>query len=235
MIYIRPSGERGVTKIDWLHSKHSFSFGEYYDPHHMGFGPLRVINEDTVAPGAGFATHGHRDMEIVSYVLSGALAHKDSLGTGSVIRPGDVQRMSAGTGIRHSEFNHSPVEPVHFLQIWLLPERQGINPGYEQQAFDEATLRDRLALVASQDGRAGSLTIHSDVDLYAGRLSAGATLDHPIRPDRGVWIQVARGAVVVDGQALVQGDGAAIADEAAVSLKVDGEAEILLFDMGLQP
>jgi quercetin 2,3-dioxygenase len=233
MIYIRPSGERGATEIDWLRSKHSFSFAEYYDPHHMGFGPLRVINEDTVAPGAGFPTHAHRDMEIVSYVLSGELEHKDSLGTGSIIRPGEVQRMSAGTGIRHSEFNPSPVEPVHFLQIWLLPERQGINPGYEQQAFADEALRNRLALVASRDGRDGALTIHRDVDLYATRLSAGASVEHAVRSGRGVWIQVAQGSVVVNGHALAQGDGAAIAEEEAVGLSATEFSEILLFDMAL--
>src|SRR5919206_2650347 len=175
MITLRPAAERGAENLGWLDSRHTFSFGHYYDPKHMGFGPLRVINEDRVRGGAGFATHGHRDMEIISYVLEGALEHKDSIGTGSVIRPGDVQRMSAGTGIVHSEFNASRSEPVHFLQIWIIPERAGLAPGYEQKTFPVEERRNRLRLVASRDGRDGSLTVHQDVGLYASLLDPGGT------------------------------------------------------------
>jgi quercetin 2,3-dioxygenase len=230
MITRRPAEERGRANFGWLDSRHSFSFGHYHDEAHMGFGPLRVINEDRVAPGAGFDTHGHRDMEILSYVLEGALAHKDSIGTGSVIRPGEVQRMSAGTGIQHSEFNPSKQSPVHFLQIWILPERTGLAPGYQQSAFplDE---RGRLHLVASRDGRDGSLTIHQDVDLSAGRLAAGDIVETRLRAGRLGWLQVARGAVTLNGAHLVTGDGAAIKDESALAIRAESDAEILLFDM----
>lgn len=231
MMQVRKAAERGRADFGWLDSRHTFSFGEYYDPGFMGFGPLRVINDDRVAPGGGFGMHGHRDMEIVSYVLDGALAHKDSIGTGSTIRPGDVQRMSAGTGIRHSEFNGSQTEPVRFLQIWLLPEKAGIAPSYEQKTFDDRN--GRLRLVASRDGRDGSVTIHSDADLYAGVLSRGEEAAHAFAPGRIGWVQVARGAVEVNGVRLEEGDGLAIADEGAITLAArEGEAEALVFDMG---
>jgi quercetin 2,3-dioxygenase len=232
MISIRPAQERGTANLGWLDSRHTFSFGHYYDPKHMGFGPLRVINEDRVRPGAGFDTHGHRDMEIISYVLDGALEHKDSIGTGSVIRPGDVQRMSAGSGIRHSEFNHSKSDPVHFLQIWLLPEREGISPSYEQKNFADSEKRGRLRLVASHDGRDGSVVIHQDADLYASLLNAGEQVTHALRAGRGAWLQVVRGAVNVNGQALRAGDGAAVSGEPALIVAAtSNDTEILLFDL----
>lgn len=232
MITIRPAHERGMAHFGWLDSRHTFSFGEYFDPNHMGFAALRVINEDKVAPAQGFGTHGHRDMEIISYVLDGALEHKDSIGTGSVIRPGDVQRMSAGTGIRHSEYNASQNDPVHFLQIWILPERKGIEPGYEQKAFTEAEKRGRLRLVGSRDGRDGSITIHQDVDLYATLLQEGETVNHTLDQGRVAWLQVARGAVQLNDQALTAGDGAAISNESLITLRgTDKDAEVLLFDM----
>ena len=229
---IRKASERGHADFDWLSSYHSFSFGEYRDPAHMGFGPLRVINDDTVAPGAGFPTHPHADMEIISYVLDGALQHRDSTGGGSIIRPGEVQRMSAGTGIRHSEFNASQSDPVHFLQIWVLPERRGIAPGYEQKAFDPAGMRGRMRLVASRDGADGSLVLHQDAKLYAGRMAPGDSTAHILDAGRLAWLQVARGSIVLNGQQLAAGDGAAI--DAAGELTVagaSGDAEILLFDM----
>ena len=232
MISIRRSEERGRADFGWLDSRHSFSFGHYHDPGHMGFRSLRVINEDRVKGGAGFDTHPHRDMEIISYVLEGGLAHRDSLGTGAVIRPGEVQRMSAGTGILHSEFNASPTEPVHFLQIWILPERLGLEPGYEQRAFPEAERRGRLRLVASRDGRDGAVTIHQDVALYASLLGTGEGVTHPMRPGRGAWVQLARGAIAVNGEALRAGDGAAVTDEDHVEILCrEGEAELLLFDL----
>lgn len=231
MLNIRKSDERGPTNIGWLNSKHTFSFGRYYDQAHMGFGPLRVINEDRVIPGAGFGTHGHSDMEIISYVLDGALEHKDSIGTGSVIRPGDVQRMSAGSGIHHSEFNHSKTDPVHFLQIWIVPERGGLEPSYEQRAFTDAEKRGRLRLVGSRDGRDGSVTIHQDVDLYAGLFDDGESARLRLRPGRKAWVQVARGDAVVNGDRLAAGDGAAITG--VETLKIEGrqDAEVLVFDM----
>lgn len=229
MIAVRPAAERGHTVFDWLDSRHSFSFGEYRDPRQMGFSTLRVINEDVVKPGKGFATHGHRDMEIITWILSGALEHRDSLGTGSVIRPGDAQRMSAGTGIRHSEFNHSPTNPVHFLQIWILPATEGIAPGYEQKAIP---IRDgALTLVASGDAREGSITIHQDTDLYASRLSPRAAVEHSLRPGRTAWVQVARGQVMLNDQALEPGDGAAISGERALDIRARTASEVLLFDM----
>ena len=231
MIKIRKAAERGSVRFGWLHSQHTFSFGQYHDPAHMGFGALRVINEDRVEPGAGFATHGHQDMEIISYVLDGALEHRDSLGTGSVIRPGDVQRMSAGTGIRHSEYNHSDREPVHFLQIWLEPERQGLPPGYEQKAFGDAELRGRLRLIGAQDGRDGAVTIHQDVDLYAGRFGAGDRARLAMGGGRIAWVQVARGAVEVDGERLAAGDGAAISDRESIAIAGREDAEVLVFVM----
>ena len=237
MITIRPASDRGAANFGWLDTRHSFSFGHYYDPNHMGFASLRVINEDKVAPSRGFDTHGHRDMEIVTYVLEGALEHKDSLGTGSIIRPGDVQRMSAGTGIRHSEFNASDTAPVHLLQIWIVPETQGIDPGYEQIYIDPADKQGQLRLVGSRDGRDGSVTIHQDISLYATTLAGGETVDHVLAPGRVAWVQVARGEIALNGQALTAGDGAAI--EASVGDDLDrltltgaaDEAEVLLFDM----
>lgn len=228
---LRKSNERGTANFGWLDSKHSFSFGSYYDPRHMGFGPLRVINEDRVAPGGGFPTHPHGDMEILSYVLGGALQHRDSLGTGSVIVPGDVQRMTAGTGIRHSEFNASQTEPVHFLQIWIIPERRGIAPSYEQKTFGLSEKTGRLRLVASRNGREGSVVIHQDVDLYATVLEKGQSVAHTIADKRIAWLQVARGAVSVDGETLGAGDGLAI--ETGGELRLEGveAAEVLLFDM----
>lgn len=231
MIRIRHHDQRGIADFGWLYSQHSFSFGHYHDPAHMGFGPLRVINDDRVAPGGGFDTHGHRDMEIVSYVLEGALAHRDSIGTGSVIRPGEVQRMSAGSGIQHSEYNHSREVPVHFLQIWLLPERQGLAPGYEQRDFPAAEKQGKLCLVGSRDGREGSVTIHQDVDLYASLLAPGEMVQHQPRPGRKLWVQVARGEVTLNGETLVAGDGAAIQDEPALHLAGVKDAEVLVFDM----
>jgi len=231
MIRIRHHDQRGIADFGWLYSQHSFSFGHYHDPAHMGFGPLRVINDDRVAPGAGFGTHGHRDMEIISYVLAGALEHRDSIGTGSVIRPGEVQRMTAGRGIQHSEYNHSPTAPVHFLQIWVLPERPGLAPGYQQREFPDAERHGRLRLVGSRDGREGSVTIHQDVDLYAGLLAAGETVSHRPRDGRKLWVQVARGEVSLNGEQLVAGDGAAIQDEPELVLSGMDDAEVLLFDM----
>ncbi|MDW8201740.1 MAG: pirin family protein, partial [Cyanobacteriota bacterium SKYGB_h_bin112] len=213
MITIRSAHDRGVANFGWLDSRHTFSFGNYYDPNHMGFATLRVINEDKVAPGQGFDTHGHRDMEIISYVLAGRLEHKDSIGTGSVIRPGDVQRMSAGTGILHSEFNASQTEPVHFLQIWILPEQRGIQPGYEQKTFTDEEKQGQLRLVGSRDGRDGSITIHQDVNLYASLLTDRDTIVYPLPTGRVAWLQVVRGAVRLNGQLLSAGDGAAISDE----------------------
>ena len=229
---VRKSEERGRANFGWLDSKHTFSFGHYHDPKHMGFGPLRVINDDRVAPGGGFPTHPHSDMEIISYVLEGALEHKDSLGTGSVIRPGDVQRMSAGTGIRHSEFNASRTEPVHFLQIWIIPEKKGIAPAYEQKAFTDAEKRGRLRLIGSRDGRDGSVTINQDVDLYAALLGAGEAVEHVIAAGRGGWLQVARGSVNLNGEALRQGDGVAIKTSGPLRIEGVADAEVLLFDMG---
>jgi redox-sensitive bicupin YhaK (pirin superfamily) len=228
MIRIRKSDERGHFDHGWLNTYHTFSFADYHDPDFMGFRDLRVINEDRVAPSQGFGTHGHRDMEIISYVLEGELGHADSMGTGSVIRPGEVQRMSAGTGVRHSEKNASD-QPVHFLQIWILPERHGITPGYEQKAFPASERDGRLRLVASRDGREGSLTIHQDVDLYTTTLHDGASVDFDFRPDRYGWVQVARGSVSLNGETLVAGDGAAIEKESHVTIAGDGE--VLLFDL----
>lgn len=230
-ITVRPADARGHENHGWLDSFHTFSFAHYYDANHMGFGPLRVINEDRVEPGMGFGTHGHSDMEIVSYVLEGALEHKDSIGTGSVIVPGDVQRMSAGTGIRHSEFNHSKAERVHFLQIWILPERKGITPSYEQKTFSTDDKRGKLRLIGSRDGRDGSVTIHRDVDLYASVLKAGDAVSHDLRSGRGAWIQVARGSVTLNGQTLKAGDGASVTTPGALRLEGVDDAEVLLFDM----
>lgn len=231
MITIRPSEARGRADFGWLDSRHSFSFGEYYDPSHMGFRDLRVINEDRVAAKGGFPPHSHRDMEIISYVLDGALEHKDSLGTGAVIRPGEVQRMSAGTGITHSEYNASQEAPVHFLQIWIMPEKRGIQPGYEQRAYPAAERQGRLKLVASRDGRDGSVTVHQDMALYAGLLAKGESVKQSIASGRHAWLQVARGAVLLNGQALRAGDGAAISGQPEIEITASEASEILLFDL----
>jgi hypothetical protein len=233
MLTIRKADARGHADHGWLDSHHTFSFGDYYDPAHMGFRALRVINEDRVAAGGGFPTHGHRDMEIISYVLDGALGHKDSIGTGSIIKPGDVQRMTAGSGVSHSEMNASRADAVHFLQIWLLPEARGLAPGYEQQHFVDADKRGRLRLVGSRDGRDGSLTIHQDVNLYAGLFTGDERATLPLAPGRHAWIQVARGQVRVDDQLLHAGDGAAISAAAVVTIAgvAGGDAEILAFDL----
>jgi redox-sensitive bicupin YhaK (pirin superfamily) len=231
MITARRSGERGATRLDWLDSRHTFSFGDYYDPQHMGFRVLRVINDDRVAPGSGFGMHGHRDMEILTYILSGSLEHRDSLGSGAVMKRGDVQRMSAGTGIRHSEFNPSRMEPGHFLQIWLLPERTGLRPEYEQRHFTEEEKSGRLRLLASHDGRDGSLTIHQDVNVLGAVLAPGDRISHRLGAGRHAWIQVAAGALQLNGQPLSAGDGAALTAEPAVELFGTETAEVLLFDL----
>lgn len=232
MITIRRGEERGAANFGWLDSKHSFSFGNYYDPDHMGFGALRVINEDKVAPGGGFPTHGHADMEIISYVLDGGLEHRDTLGTNSVIRPGEVQRMSAGTGIRHSEYNASDSAPVHFLQIWILPERRGLAPGYEQKSFAAEEKKGRLRLVASRDGREGSVTVHQDVSLYATLLDEGDAVGLDLKPGRRAWVQVTRGRATLNGQALAAGDGAAVTGETALALAAAAPGtEALVFDL----
>src|SRR5215210_6500527 len=231
MEQIRRSGERGHANHGWLDSYHSFSFADYHDPRHMGFGPLRVINEDRVQAGAGFGTHGHRDMEIISYVLEGALAHKDSMGNGSIIRPGDVQRMSAGTGVMHSEANPSKEESVHLLQIWILPGKMGVEPSYEEKKFDDDGKRGRLRLVVSPDGSEGSVTIHQDARVYATVLDAAQQVTHELKPDRHAWVQVARGAIEVNGQPLKHGDGASISEERELTIIGKEPSEVLLFDL----
>ncbi|MGE5243632.1 MAG: pirin family protein [Betaproteobacteria bacterium] len=231
MITVRHAGQRLHTHLGWLDSWHTFSFGEHYDPRYMGFRALRVINDDRVAPGQGFGTHPHRDMEILSYVLEGALKHRDSLGTGSMIGAGDVQRMTAGTGVLHSEFNASDTEPVHFIQIWIEPERQRLEPEYEQRPFPPAARRGRLTLLASRDGRADSLRIHQDVDLFSAALAPSDGVSHSMRPDRHAWVQVARGAVQLNGVRLSAGDGAAISNESALELSSSEDSEALLFDL----
>jgi hypothetical protein len=232
MITVRKSSQRGASNFGWLDSKHTFSFGHYYDPQNMGFGKLRVINEDIVDGGAGFGTHPHDNMEIISYVLEGALAHKDSIGTGSVIRPGDVQRMSAGTGIAHSEFNDSATDPVHFLQIWVLPEQRGLEPSYEQKSFPAEQRKGRLQLVGARDGRDGAVTIHQDLDLFVANLDKGDAVSHALRPRRKAWVQVPRGTVTVNGNVVGQGDGAALTDETKVEIAANDNAEVLVFDLG---
>ena len=231
MIEVRKANERGHGDHGWLDSWHSFSFADFHDPARMGVGPLRVINEDRIAAGTGFGTHGHRDMEIVSYVLDGALAHKDSMGNGSVIRPGDVQRMSAGTGVMHSEFNHQADSPTHFLQIWIVPERRGIEPGYEERHFSEAEKRGRLRLVASPDGADGSVTIHQQARMYAGLFDGDERASLELAPGRQAYVHVARGAAVVNGRALGAGDAATIADEPGVSIERGESAEVIVFDL----
>lgn len=231
MITLRRSEERGHANHGWLDSYHTFSFAGYFDPNHVGFRSLRVINEDRVEPARGFGTHPHRDMEIISYVLEGALEHKDSMGNGSVIRPGDVQRMSAGSGVTHSEFNGSPTDKVHFLQIWIVPEKQSIEPGYEQKNFSTAEKQDQLRLVASRDGRDGSVTIHQDASVYATVLGNGQSVRHTLKPERHGWVHVARGEVNVSGHVLHSGDAAAISGESEIVLSGIAGAEVLLFDL----
>ena len=231
MLLIRRSDERGRANLGWLDSRHTFSFADYHDPRYMGYGPLRVINEDRVEAGQGFGTHAHRDMEIVSYVLEGELAHRDSMGNGSVIRRGDVQRMSAGTGVQHSEFNHSQSSPGHFFQIWLFPDRRGLPPGYEEKHFEDAAKRGRLKLVASRDGRDGSVVIHQDADLYAALLSAGDEVTHTTERTRKRLVQIASGAVHATGERLDAGDGAALGYEETVTIRCLEDSELLLFDM----
>jgi redox-sensitive bicupin YhaK (pirin superfamily) len=231
MLTIRPAAERGRTDWGWLDSRHTFSFGEYYDPRHMGFRSLRVINDDRVRPGAGFGTHGHRDMEILSYVLEGGLEHKDSTGGGGVIRPGEIQFMRAGTGVTHSEFNASKTEPVHFLQIWILPDTRGLAPRYDQKAFDADAARRGFVPLASKEGRDGSIQVSQDVALWMTRLAEGDERAHALASGRQAWVQVARGSVALDGHSLDEGDGAAVSGEAGVRLVGRGDAEILLFDL----
>jgi len=228
MITIRKAKERGHFNHGWLNTYHTFSFDQYYDPRYMGFRVLRVINEDFVASGRGFPMHGHSDMEIITYILEGALEHQDSMGNGSVIRPGDVQRMSAGTGVRHSEKNSSPTEPVHLLQIWILPDRGGITPSYEQKMFEKSERQGTLRLVASPDGAEGSVTIHQDVRLYATLLD-GEEVKHQFSNDRHGWLHVARGRIMVNGMELGDGDGLAISDENEIA--ISGQGEVLLFDL----
>lgn len=231
MITVRQAKERGHFNFGWLDTNHTFSFGEYYDPRFMGFRDLRVINEDRVQPGRGFPTHAHRDMEIISYVLEGGLEHKDSIGTGSVIRPGEVQRMSAGRGVRHSEYNHSADEPVHFLQIWIIPNEEGIEPSYEQKAHADEEKRGRLRLIASPDGRDNSVRLHQDATLYATLLEPNQEVSYQLDSERYAWVQVARGAIMLNDQPLNTSDGAAVSREQ--SLKITGvePAEVLLFDL----
>lgn len=231
MVSIRHAEERGLANLGWLNSRHTFSFGHYFDPKYMGFGPLRVINEDRVQPGQGFGTHGHENMEILSYVLDGALEHKDSIGNGSIIRPGDVQRMSAGTGVRHSEFNASDEALVHFLQIWIIPETEGLAPSYEQTHFGQEEKRGRLRLVGSNDGRDGSVTIHRDVDLYATLLNDGEAVTHTLAAGRKGWIQVAHGSATLNTHQLYPGDGVAVEGPAELVLSGTSETELLVFDM----
>jgi hypothetical protein len=231
MIIVRPGDERGSSKFDWLDSRHTFSFGDYYDPQNMGFSHLRVINEDRVVPGAGFPTHSHRDMEIITYVLEGGLAHKDSTGTSSIIRVGDVQRMSAGAGISHSEYNASQTEPVHFLQIWIMPNETGLKPGYEQRSFDLAKSSESWVLVAAQGARDGAVRVHQDAELSLAVLPKGEELTYSLKPGRRAWLQVARGKLTLNGSALEAGDGAAISEENLLEVKALEDAEILLFDL----
>jgi quercetin 2,3-dioxygenase len=231
MMNLRKSQDRGYADHGWLKSYHSFSFADYHDPDHMGFGNLRVINEDRIAPGTGFGTHAHRDMEIVSYVLDGAIAHKDSMNNSSAIVPGEVQRMSAGTGVRHSEFNHAADKTTHFLQIWLLPDRQGIAPGYEQKAFSAADKRGALKLVASPDGRDGSVTIHADASIHAGLFDGAERAELPLDDKRLAYVHVVRGSLSINGQALAAGDAAKLSGESLLVIDQGREAEVLVFDL----
>jgi len=227
----RRADERGVANHGWLNSRHTFSFGSYHDPRWQGFRNLLVINDDRVDAGGGFPTHGHRDMEIVSYVLEGALEHKDSIGTGSVIRPGDVQRMSAGSGVRHSENNASKTEPVHFLQIWIHPTKGGVAPGYEQKTFTDDDKRGLLRVVASSDARDGSVTIHADAEIKAGVFTGDDRAEHQVKPGRHAWVHVAKGSVKVAGERLVAGDAAYTSDAGALAIEADGTGEVLVFDL----
>jgi quercetin 2,3-dioxygenase len=231
MTELRRAADRGHANHGWLDSWHSFSFADYHDPAHMGFGPLRVINEDRVQPGMGFGTHGHRDMEIISYVLEGALEHKDSMGNGSVIRPGNVQRMSAGTGVRHSEYNPSASAGVHFLQIWIEPAERGVAPGYEEKNFDAASKRGRLRLIASPDGREGSVTIHQDALVYAALLDGAETATQSLAPGRRLYVHVARGEVTANGQKLLAGDALKATGESAIRLEAGRNSEVIVFDL----
>jgi quercetin 2,3-dioxygenase len=231
MITVRPATERGHFDHGWLDTSHTFSFASYHDPRHMGFRALRVINEDRVQPGEGFGTHAHRDMEILTWILEGALEHKDSMGNGSVIRPGDIQRMSAGTGVTHSEFNPSREALVHLLQIWLLPNQRELQPSYEEKRFPPETLRGRLTLIAAGDGRQGAVTIHQDADLWVAQLKEGESVRHDLKSGRYAWLQVARGAVTLKGKALGAGDGAAVSDEPSIEVTATGPGEVLLFDL----
>ena len=230
MIKIRKSEERGHINLGWLDTHHTFSFASYYDPQHMGFRSLRVINDDTVAGGGGFDTHPHRDMEIITYVLSGALQHRDSMGNSAVMKAGDVQRISAGTGIEHSEFNYSPIDPVHLLQIWILPERKGLTPGYAEKSFGSAPT-GRLTLIASRGGRDGSVAINQDADLLLAKFAGGESITHSLRPQRHAWVQVAEGEVSLNGQRLKTGDAASVSGETELRLASDGAAQVLLFDL----
>jgi redox-sensitive bicupin YhaK (pirin superfamily) len=231
MILLRRGAERGHTKLSWLDSRHTFSFGDYHDPRHMGFSHLRVINEDRVAPGGGFGTHSHRDMEIITYVLEGALAHKDSTGTSSIILVGDVQRMSAGTGISHSEYNASQTEPVHFLQVWIIPEETGLKPGYEQREFQLDNQRSKWILIASKDWRDGSVTVHQDIDVWAARFAPDEQATFRLKSGRRAFMQLARGAVTLNGVMLNAGDGAAVSQDEILEFKATDDAEMLLFDL----
>ena len=235
MITPRKAKDRGRTDWGWLDSRHTFSFGEYYDDRHMGFRSLRVINDDRVQAGAGFGTHGHRDMEILSYVLEGALAHKDSTGGGGVIRPGEIQFMRAGTGVTHSEQNASKTEPVHFLQIWIVPDARGLAPRYDQKPFDEKAARERFVRLAAKGGADGAIDVHQDVALWMTRLAAGDTRVHELAPARHAWLHVARGSLTLNGHALEEGDGAAVSGEPRVELQGTGDAEVLLFDLTSGP
>jgi len=229
---VRHNNERGAANFGWLDSRHTFSFGHYHDPRFMGFGPLRVINEDYVKPARGFDTHGHRDMEIITYMVSGALRHEDNMGNGSVIRPGDVQRMTAGSGIRHSEHNASDEEDAHLLQIWIEPETLNLPPGYEQKTFGEGEKANQLRLVVSRDGRDGSVSIHRDADIYAGLLEPGVTLTHEFAAGRLGWLQVVRGTLTANGLSVQAGDGLSLRDTTTLELQTTSETEVLLFDMG---
>ena len=231
MIQVRSADERGTTDWGWLDSRHTFSFGDYYDPDHMGFGALRVINDDRVEAGAGFGTHGHRDMEILSYVLEGALEHKDSAGGGGVIRPGEIQFMRAGTGVTHSEYNHSREEPVHFLQIWIVPDTRGLPPAYGQRSFDREAAARGFVLLASRDGREASLQVQQDVDLWLALMDSGQTRELALRPGRQAWVHVARGALAVNGSVLGEGDGAAVSGEERLVFTAREPAEVLVFDL----
>ena len=231
MLTVRKSADRGTADLGWLYSRHSFSYADYYDAQHMGFGPLRVINEDRVRPGQGFGTHGHRDMEILTLVLEGELRHQDSMGNGSVIRRGRVQRMSAGTGVLHSEVNASADKPVHLIQIWILPDEERLTPEYEEREIDPEETRGKLRLIASRDGRDGSLKVHQDTSLWLTTLRKGEAISHGLAPGRHAWLQVARGTIALNGQDLETGDGAAVSDELALTIEANDDSEVLLFDL----